>query len=61
MKEAQKKVSDIFDKMQTLNIYSHKSNVETFLQILYDLQDVYQMLEEKAGDEDNGRDTADIR
>ena len=39
------KITACFDRLQTLEILPTRSNMETLLQTLYDLQEVYQELE----------------
>ena len=64
MDEMKKKLSTCFDRLQDLQIKPTKANMETLLQTLYDLQDVYNKLSEMEGNnnakpEREGRSAAD--
>ncbi len=52
------KIQACFDRLQGLEIRPTVSNMETLLQTLYDLREVWQELNEKETD-NNGRTTAD--
>lgn len=52
------KIQACFDRLQGLEIRPTVSNMETLLQTLYDLREVWQELNEKETD-GNGRTTAD--
>ena len=52
------KIQACFDRLQGLEIRPTVSNMETLLQTLYDLREVWQELNEKETDS-NGRTTAD--
>lgn len=58
MNEIKDKISACFDRLQQIQILATKGNMENLLQTLYDLQEVYQILE-KVGDK-NDREKADI-
>ena len=56
VKDMKEKVNACFNRLQTLGIAPTKGNMEILLQTLYDLQDVYQKLEEleNVRDSENG-------
>lgn len=51
------KISACYDRLQGLDIKPTRKNMEVLLQTLYDLQEIYNELEEKehAGGEDGGQ------
>lgn len=53
MREVREKISACFDRLQQMQILSTKNNMENLLQTMYDLQEVYQILE-RMGDSDDG-------
>ena len=53
--EMRNKLVACFDRLQTLDIVPTLSNMETLVQTLYDLREVYHML----GGENNGGTAAD--
>lgn len=40
------KINACYERLQTLNITPTRKNMETLLQVLYDLQEVYQSMKE---------------
>lgn len=51
------KIASCFERLQTLDIKPTKDNMEKLLQSLYDLQEVYEKIGEKEGE--NGGSAAD--
>ena len=49
------KLADIYERLQSVTIMATKSNLETMLSVLYDLEDVHGKLE-KMGVDDNAPD-----
>ena len=52
------KIKECFDRLQSLDIKPTLKNMETLLQTLYDLRNVYQQMEGSEQNADNGQ-TAD--
>ena len=57
MKDALAKVGECFERLQSLDIKPTLPNMEILVQTLYDLRDVYGMIEKEV--EKDGRSAAD--
>lgn len=51
------KLKACFDRLQTLDILPTVGNLETLLQTLYDIREVYQKLKAMESDDDAGKKT----
>ena len=51
MMDMKEKLNECYERLQTLNMPNTRHNMETILQTLYDLQEVYWELERMENDE----------
>lgn len=51
------KLEACFERLQSLDIVPTISNMETLLQTLYDIREVYQKLKAMESDDDAGKET----